>query len=145
VDRDAAVRLELYRRFVQDRRAPTHAEVGKALGLSEEETAESFRRLADSRVIVLRPGTLEVWMANPLSAVETPYRVETARGSYYANCAWDAFGVVAMLGTDGVVATSCADCGEPLELRVAGGELEAEGVAHFLVPASRWWDDIGHT
>jgi Alkylmercury lyase len=145
VDRDAAVRLELYSRFVQDRRAPTHAEVGKALGLSEEESAESFRRLADSHVIVLRPGTLEVWMANPLSAVETPHRVETAQGSYYANCAWDALGVVAMLGTDGVVATSCADCGGPLELRVAGGELEAEGVAHFLVPASRWWDDIGHT
>ena len=50
-----------------------------------------------------------------------------------------------MLGTDGVVTTSCADCGERLELRVAGGELEAEGVAHFLVPASHWWDDIGHT
>ena len=77
MDRDTAVRLELYRRFVEDRRAPTHLEVGEALGLSEEESAEAFRRLADSHVIVLRPGTLEVWMANPLSAVETPYRVET--------------------------------------------------------------------
>ena len=119
--------------------------MGEALGLSEEESAESFRRLADSHVIVLRPETLEVWMANPFSAVETPYRVETSQGSYYGNCAWDALGVVAMLGTDGVVATSCADCGERLELRVVDGELEAEGVAHFLVPASHWWDDIGHT
>jgi Alkylmercury lyase len=145
VDRDTAVRLELYRGFVEDRQAPTHVEVGEALGLSEAESAESFRRLADSHVIVLRPGTLEVWMANPLSAIETRYRVETPRGRYYGNCAWDALGVVAMLGTDGVVATSCADCGERLELRVVGGALQADGVAHFLVPASHWWDDIGHT
>ena len=145
MDTDTAARLELYRRFVEDRRAPTHAEVGETLGLSAEESAESFRRLAESHVIVLRPGTLELWMANPLSAVETPYRVETPQGSYYGNCAWDALGVLAMLGSDGVVATACADCGERLELRVGGGELEAEGVAHFLVPASHWWDDIGHT
>ncbi len=145
VERDTAVRLELYRRFVADRRAPTHAEVGAALGLSEEETAESFRRLADAHVLVLRPGTLEVWMANPFSAVETPYRVETPNGPYFANCAWDALGVLALLESDGVVATSCADCGERLELSVAGGELEADGVAHFLVPAAHWWDDIGFT
>jgi hypothetical protein len=145
VDRDTAVRLELYRRFVEDRRAPTHVEVGEALGLSEEESAESFRRLADSHVIVLKPGTLELWMAAPLSAVETPFRVETECGSYHANCVWDALGVLAMLGTHGAVATSCPDCGESLELRVVAGELEAECVAHFLVPASSWWDDIGHT
>jgi alkylmercury lyase-like protein len=145
VDRDAAVRFELYRRFVEDRRAPTHAEVGETLGLSEEKSAESFRRLADSHVIVLEPGTLDLRMAAPLSAVETPFRVETSRGEYHGNCAWDALGVIAMLGTDGGVATSCGDCGERLEMRVAGGALEAEGVAHFLVPASHWWDDIGHT
>ena len=145
MDRDTAVRLELYRRLVEDGRAPTHGEVGEALGLSEEESAESFRRLADSHVIVLRPGQLAVWMANPFSAVETPYRVETPQGPYYGNCAWDALGVLAMLGTDGLVETSCADCGERLQLRVAGGELDAEGVAHFLVPAAHWWDDIGHT
>jgi Alkylmercury lyase len=145
VDRDTAVRLELYSRFVEDRRAPTHVEVGESLGLSEEESAESFRRLADAHVIALRPGTVELWMAAPLSAVETAFRVETSRGEYYGNCAWDALGVIAMLGTDGVVATACADCGGRLELRVSGGTLEAEGVAHFLVPASHWWDDIGHT
>jgi hypothetical protein len=33
-----------------------------------------------------------------------------------------------------------------MELRVEGGELgEGDGVAHFAVPAARWWDDIGFT
>jgi hypothetical protein len=33
-----------------------------------------------------------------------------------------------------------------MTLRVEGGALEpAEGVAHFGVPARRWWDNIGYT
>jgi len=146
VDRDTAVRVELYRRFVEDRRAPTHLEVGEALGLSDGESADSFRRLADSHVIVLEPGTLDIRMAAPLSAVATPFRVETDRGSYYANCVWDAFGLLAMLNSDGVVRTTCPDCDEPLELGFRDGQLAGDdAVGHFLVPAAHWWDDIGHT
>jgi hypothetical protein len=145
VDRDAAVRVELYRQLVERRRAPTHVEVGKALGLPDAEAAETFRRLAEAHMIVLRPGTLELWMAAPLSAVETPFLVQTERGDLYGNCVWDAFGVLAMLGVDGTVRTSCADCEEPLELGLRGGEIHGEAVAHFLVPAAHWWDDIGHT
>jgi hypothetical protein len=51
-----------------------------------------------------------------------------------------------MLGVEGTVTTSCPDCGDPLELRVEGGALQpAEAVAHFSVPAARWWEDIGYT
>jgi hypothetical protein len=97
-------------------------------------------------VLVFAPGTRNIWMANPLSAFPTPFRVETPRGEYWGSCIWDAFGVVAMLGGDGSVLTGCADCGEAMELRVAGGSLEpADGVAHFAVPARRWWDNIGYT
>ena len=85
-------------------------------------------------------------MANPLSAFPTPFQAETPRGTYWANCIWDAFGVVAMLGADGTVLTSCADCGEELTFRVTDGELEpTQGVAHFAVPARNWWDNIGYT
>jgi len=145
MERDAAVRVELYRQFVGSGRAPTHAEVGEALGLGEDEAAESFRRLADAHTIVLKPGTLELWMAAPFSAVETRYRVETPLGSFYGNCAWDSLGVLAMLDTDGVVSTTCDDCGQELELRVDGSRIAGDGVVHFLVPAAHWWDDIGYT
>jgi hypothetical protein len=144
-ERDAAVRVELYRRFVDSGRPPTHGEVGEALGLTDDEAADSFRRLADAHVVVLRPGTLELWMAAPFSAVETQYLVDTPRGSYYANCAWDGLGVLAMLDTDGAVSTTCQDCGQALELRVDGSRIGGDGVVHFLVPAAHWWDDIGYT
>ena len=97
-------------------------------------------------MIVLAPGTLDVWMANPLCAYPSQFRVETARRQRWGICAWDALGIVAMLGGDGTVHTHCPDCGEPITLAVAGGELQpAEGIAHFGVPARRWWDNIAFT
>jgi hypothetical protein len=144
---DTRVRLHLYERFVADGRPPTAAETAKALGLPSEEAEVAYRRLEEGHVIVLAPGSTDVWMANPLSAVPTPFRVITDDGrSWWGNCVWDGFGVLAMVGADGVVSTSCPDCGDPLELRVSNGELEpVDAVVHFAVPAARWWDNIGFT
>ena len=85
-------------------------------------------------------------MANPLCATPTTFRVATPRGEYWGTCAWDALGVVAMLGGEGTVRARCADCNEPLELRVEDHELRTtDGVAHFVVPACRWWENIAFT
>lgn len=144
---DTRVRLHLYERFVADGRPPTAAETAEALGLPTEEAEAAYRRLEEGHVIVLAPGSTDVWMANPLSAVPTPFRVITDDGrSWWGNCVWDGFGVLAMVEADGVVSASCPDCGDPLELRVSGGELEpVDAVLHFAVPAARWWDNIGFT
>jgi Alkylmercury lyase len=143
---DKDVRLHIYERFVAQGRPPTTRETAGALGIEESDAEEAYRRLAEGRVIVLAPGSLNVWMANPLSAVPTPFRAETERGSYWGNCVWDGLGIIAMLGGSGRLAMACGDCGEPLEFRVRDGELvEGEAVAHFAVPARRWWDNIGFT
>lgn len=144
---DTNVRLHLYRRFVEDGRPPTVEETAEALGVPREETEGAYRRLAEGHVIVLEPGTVDVWMANPLSARPTPFPVRTADGRrYFGNCVWDAPGVLAMLDTDGVVDTSCPDCDAPLTLEVRDGALvPVDAVAHLAVPAAGWWDDIGFT
>ena len=144
-DLDTRVRVHLYEEFVARGRPPSVAEAAEALGLAEPEVADAYRRLEEGRVIVLAPGTLNVWMANPLSATPTPFRVETPKGSYWGNCVWDALGIPAMLGTEGRVATSCPDCGASLELRVANGGVDGEAVVHFAVPAARWWQNIAFT
>ena len=134
---DADVRLAIYERFVENGEPPAPWDAG---------AADAFRRLAAAHTIVLKPGTDEIWMAAPLSAVPTDFRVKTARGAFWGNCVWDGLGVIAMLGGDGTVETHCADCEEPMTLRVEAGELvEGDGIAHFAVPAARWWDDIGFT
>jgi hypothetical protein len=144
-DLDTRVRLHVYESFVADGRPPTVSETAAALEVAEPDAAAAYRRLEENRVIVLAPGTLNVWMVNPLSATPTPFRVETPRGSYWGNCIWDALGIPAMLGTDGTVATSCPDCGEAMELRVDEGRPAGDAIVHFAVPARRWWDNIAFT
>ena len=144
---DLRIRNEVYSSFVATRRAPEPAAVADALGLAEDEVADAYRRLHDAHALVLRPGTTEILMLNPFSAVDTPHRVEADGRSWYANCAWDALGIPAALHTDAAVGSECPDCGESLELEVRDGALVcgAELLVHFVVPARRWWDDIGFT
>ena len=144
---DLGIRNHVYGAFVAEGKAQTTAETAAALGLGENEVAATYRRLHDAHALVLHPGTIEIRMLNPFSAVETPHRVETGGRSWFANCAWDALGIPAALHTDGAVSSECPDCGNPLELEVRNGKL-AHGVdllVHFVLPARRWWDDIAFT
>jgi hypothetical protein len=142
---DGRIREALYDLFVDEGEAPSALDVAEAQSLPAEDVEAAFLRLAESRVIVLMPGTTELWMAPPLSAVPTSFRVETPRGSFWGNCIWDGLGTIAMLGGEGTVETRCPDCEEPMELSVEGGGLADSGVAHFAVSAARWWDNIGFT
>jgi hypothetical protein len=146
-DLDNRVRLHIYERFLAEGRPPTTVETAEALGIPAEESEAAYRRLEQGRVIVLAPGTTNVWMANPLSAVPTRFRVVTDDGrSWWGNCVWDGLGVLAMVGADGMVDSSCPDCGEKIELRVEDGELQpVDAVIHFAVPAARWWENIAFT
>jgi hypothetical protein len=144
---DVRIRSRVYASFVRDGTTLTPADAAAALGLAEETVADAYRRLHDAHALVLHPGSAEIRMLNPFSAVETPHRVEAAGRTWYANCAWDALGIPWALHVDGRIESACPDCGERLELELRDGELVrgAELLVHFVVPARRWWDDIGFT
>lgn len=141
---DGRVRAEVYRSFVERGRAPSPPEISEALAVPRTGVEDSLRRLHDAHVLVLAPGTPYVWMANPFSALPTPFAVDVGGREYFGNCIWDALGIVAVLGGSGRVRTSCPDCGGSLLVEVEGNELQrGSGVVHFAVPATSWWDDIG--
>ena len=143
---DAAVRRFVYDFAEHEGRPPTVAEAAVELARAVDEAAASFRRLAAARVLVLQAESGEILMAPPYSAVPTPFVVESAGRSYYANCVWDALGVPAMLRRDARVRASCGCCGAAMTLAVADGALaESDGVVHFALPAARWWDDVAFT
>ncbi|MHB8468855.1 MAG: organomercurial lyase [Gaiellaceae bacterium] len=145
-DSDVDIRNTTYGLFVELGRAPSPAEAAASAGLAEDELVAAWRRLHDAHALVLNPATDELRMANPFSAVPTAYRVEAAGRWWYANCAWDAFGVCAALGVDGRIETSCPDCAEPIAVAVAAARPSDESLLfHCLVPAARWWDDIVFT
>ena len=143
---DNKVRLEIYRHFVDQGHPPVAAEVANALRESSAEIEGSFKRLADAHVIVLAPQTPYIWLANPLSALPSPFRVEVEGRDRWGICIWDALGILAMLDKDGTLSTFCPDCDEPLRLDVRDGKVNhSDEVVHFSVPAARFWDDIGFT
>src|ERR687895_112539 len=73
---DTAVRLEVYRFFIDQGRPPVPAEVAETLATDHASVEDSLRRLAQAHVLVLAPGTPYIWMAPPLSAIPTPFQVE---------------------------------------------------------------------
>jgi hypothetical protein len=141
---DLELRNLTYRLFVELGRAPSANEVAEVR--TDGDVRAGWRRLHDAHAIVLNPATDEIRMANPFSAVPTAYRVHARGRWWYANCAWDAFGVCAALATGGRIETSCPDCGEPLAVEVRGECPDDESLLfHCLVPAAHWWDDIVFT
>jgi len=145
-DVDLAVRNLTYRLFVEHGRAPSVDDVATAARMTAADAADAWRRLHDAHAIVLQPGTSELRMANPFSAVPTAYRVQADGRSWFANCAWDAFGICAALHVDGRIDTRCPDCDEAIDVEVRDERPDDDRlVFHCLVPASHWWDDIVFT
>lgn len=141
---DDDVRAAIYRLLVAEGRAPVAAEVARDLSTTPAQVEAAFQRLHDAHLLVLAPGTPYIWMANPFSALPTPYTVTTDGRTFWGNCVWDGLGILAMLDSDGVVSGLCPDCGEELRVEVRDGALvPAEHIVHFTVPARQWWDDIG--
>jgi hypothetical protein len=140
------IRLFIYAQMLETSAAPSVADTAQALSCSPAEAEAGYRALADARNIVLQPDSTDIWMAMPFSNLQTAFTVIAGGRAYYANCAWDAFGIPAALGGDARIFTTCPDCGGVLERKVADGRItETRGVVHFALPARRWWDDVGYT
>src|SRR5207344_859029 len=136
---DLRLRRLTYRLFVELGHAPTAAETADGGALDEADVREGWQRLHEQHALVLDPTTAAIRMANPFSAVPTPYRVLAADRWWYANCAWDALGICAALHVDGLIETSCPDCGEELCICLVDRLPDDESLLfHCLVPAARW-------
>ncbi len=96
--------------------------------------------------IVLSPGSLNLWLADPFAALPTPYPVVAGEHKWFGMCVWDALGIFVVSGLNGYAPTMCPTSGELLTLRVNDGKLtQSDGVVHFAVRAADWWKDIGFT
>ena len=142
---DRWVRVEIYARWIKSGVAPDASDVARSLNRDVAATEASFQRLAAAKVLTLAPVTGRLWMAYPFSAVPTPYRVRTTGRAYWANCAWDAAGVLSLVGGDGECRTPCADCGQEITMAVRDGRVHGDGVVHYAVPPKRFWENVAFT
>src|SRR5438132_14108641 len=123
---DVQVRVQLYREFIETTRAPTAQRLSDSLGVPVDEIRAALERLAAGKAIVLQPESRDVLMANPLSAVPTPYLVRCGSRAYFGACVWDGLGVIAMLKSDATLETSCACCGEAMSVAGEDGRPGTE-------------------
>jgi hypothetical protein len=138
-------RVQIYKHFIETGNAPTTTDIAGALGRDATEVEQGIVELAAARNIALAPGSRSIWMAHPFSAVPTLYRVLSGSTSYWANCAWDALGIAAILGRDTQCGAPCPDCGQSMDLSVKRGSVGVTGLVHFVVPPRRFWDNIAFT
>lgn len=142
---DHKVRWHVYDVTMTEGAPPLFERLCELVGEDADTVAQSVRRLAAARMLVLQPDSDEILMAGPFSAVPTPFRVTTSRFSGYGNCIWDALGIAATLQADLRIDTSCGDCGIAARVDVRNGAVAGEGLMHFALPARMWWQDIVFT
>jgi hypothetical protein len=143
VEFDIQVKLAVYRHFAETGRRPSAVDIASRVGSDVGSVLEAYQRLQSQRVLVLEAGGSSIRMAPPFSGVPTQHVVEAGEIQYFANCAWDALGVLAALHKPGTILSRCAQSGEPLYLNVSLQEPEpSDWLFHCLVPAAKWWDDI---
>ncbi len=141
------LRLAVYRAFADTGRAPEPGDLAAQLGVDLASVVLGLVELAADRHLVLDERG-RIVMAHPFSAVPLGFAVMGTRTLWWGGCAWDSFALPNLLPGEGevLVATRCQACQRPHAWNV-GHDTPPEGnqVAHFLVPASRMWDDVVHT
>lgn len=136
----------MYRHFADHATAPTLADVAGAVRTPAGDVKDAYRRLYAKRMLVPMPDGEAIRMAPPFSGIPTQHRVRANGKEYYANCAWDSFGIPAALHADAEVLSRCEQSGEPLHLRLGRNGLPPSSwLFHVAVPAAHWWRDIVYT
>jgi hypothetical protein len=86
---DSALRLLIYDEIVRTGETPVVVTLASLVGASLDDVRASLRRMHDAHMLVLQP-TGEILMANPFSAVPTPFLAEVGGRRWFGNCIWDA-------------------------------------------------------
>ena len=139
---DRAVRAEVYRLFADGVEQVDATAVSRSGGWDRRQVETSLVSLEAQHRLALLPDTHRVWMAHPFSGIDTGYRAHINGRSWFANCAWDALAIVALLG-DGTGRATGRD--GLVDWHIEGGLVSPNGLVHLLVPAARFWNDIGFT
>jgi hypothetical protein len=146
MDPDVQLKLAIFAFTADAARVPTIAELAAGVQRAPSDVRAAFERLTAQRVLVLERDGETIRMAPPFSGVPTQHRVRVGGKEYFANCAWDALGILAALHREGTVHSRCEQSMEPIVIEVGRmGPAPEPCVVHFAVPAAQWWQDIAFT
>src|SRR5207247_470149 len=134
---DTQTKLAIYRHFANTGQRPSLEIIAETVGSDVSSVREAYVRLRAQRVLVLEPDEVSIRMAPPFSGVPTQHVAIVDKTKYFANCAWDSFGILAALHRPGRIHSRCEQSGEPLNLEIGlEGPPPCGWLFHCLVP--RW-------
>jgi hypothetical protein len=145
---DREVRIAIAHAIKTRGKVPTIAAIAADMKKDVATVDASFARMIEGHVFIPRRDSHEIYAYNPFCAEQTDFFVTAGNRIHFGICAWDALGIPAALGEDGVVETHCADCNESLVVAVdAKGvtEVQTWTVMQVGVPARDFWKDIYFT
>lgn len=142
-----ALRIHVYDVLLERGLPPSCDAIGKHFGESASAVRAAISGAKLGKTVLLKPDGSEIWMCGAFSAVPTAFRVVGKHAAWWANCIWDAFAIAVLANEPVHIATHCPDCNEPLQVHgdPTHPPVEDGSVAHFLVPARHWYDDLGFT
>ena len=140
------IRAFVYDHFKETTQPPSVEDTAARFDLTNDETVSAYEELHQRHAFFLDPGTHTILMANPFSAVETPFKVNVNNKTYFANCAWDSLGIPAALHSDAQIEAACSQSGQPIQLNIKDGKVSSsDALVHFLVPFHEWYNDLVFT
>src|SRR6059036_58922 len=75
----------------------------QSFDLARSEASDILEELETAHHVIRLPGTQRILMANPFSALDTPFAVKISNKGYFGACAWDAVAFHIMLGRESLV------------------------------------------
>jgi len=137
------IRLALFDQILESARPPSAGDLAVSLGLPRLELENALDELAAAKALVLR-GDFEIAIVMPFSGAASDFVVKANGRRYFANSAWSALGIPAMLGVEAAIRAHCPDCGDEISFSIgAEGSRAVEPLLHFPLPAARFWGDPG--
>jgi Alkylmercury lyase len=146
MDSDLQLRAAVYRYFADRAEAPPLGDMARTMRATPADVKAGYQRLYARRMLVPMADGESIRMAPPFSGIPTQHVVRARGKEYFANCAWDSFGIPAALQAEGDVLSRCEQSGEPLRIHLGSdGPPTSTWLFHVAVPAAHWWRDIVYT
>lgn len=145
------IRYFVYSHIAETTRPPRVDEAAAHLGISIEEATEFYKELHNRHAVFLDLDKMAIRMANPFSGIPTDFKVLANDKTYFANCAWDMFGIPAALHCDALIDAVCTGSNDTVRIEIKDGQItnhqftNSQLLIHFPLPFARWYDDLVFT
>jgi hypothetical protein len=139
------LRVFVYDRLLEAGFPPATSEIASHFGVGVADAKRALAELKVGKTILVHPQSGELWMAGPFASAPTDYAV-TGSAKWFANCAWDMLGIPIIANEPVRIETKCFHCDDALVFTGYPDRApDVDAIVHFLVPARKWYDDIGFT